>query len=75
MPADAWVVPFVVGERAHSETRRQRVSGNHDPVRGHMAGQERRIDDTTLIREAQQGNRAAFEELVRHYDQSVFGWR
>jgi len=30
-----------------------------------------RIDDTTLVREAQRGNRAAFEELVRHYDQAV----
>ena len=36
-----------------------------------MAGQERRIDDTMLIREAQRGNRGAFEELVRHYDQAV----
>ncbi|MGB6804153.1 MAG: sigma-70 family RNA polymerase sigma factor, partial [Candidatus Sulfotelmatobacter sp.] len=36
-----------------------------------MAGQERRIDDTILIREAQSGNRAAFEELVRYYDQAV----
>jgi len=36
-----------------------------------MAGQERRIDDTILIREAQRGNRGAFEELVRHYDQAV----
>jgi RNA polymerase sigma-70 factor (ECF subfamily) len=35
---------------------------------GHTTG---RIDDTTLVREAQQGNRAAFEELVRHYDQAV----
>ena len=33
--------------------------------------QDRRIDDTMLIREAQRGNRAAFEELVRHYDQAV----
>jgi CHASE2 domain-containing sensor protein len=32
---------------------------------------DRRIDDTMLIREAQRGNRAAFEELVRHYDQAV----
>ncbi len=31
----------------------------------------RRIDDTMLVREAQRGNRAAFEELVRHYDQAV----
>jgi RNA polymerase sigma-70 factor, ECF subfamily len=30
-----------------------------------------RIDDTMLVREAQRGNRAAFEELVRHYDQAV----
>ncbi len=39
---------------------------------GHMAGQgSGRIDDTLLVREAQRGNRAAFEELVRHYDQAV----
>jgi RNA polymerase sigma-70 factor (ECF subfamily) len=49
---------------------------NQDPARGRMAGldrqtQDRRIDDTMLIREAQRGNRAAFEELVRHYDQAV----
>jgi len=31
----------------------------------------RRIDDTMLVQEAQRGNRAAFEELVRHYDQAV----
>jgi RNA polymerase sigma-70 factor (ECF subfamily) len=36
-----------------------------------VAAQSNRIDDTTLIREAQRGNRAAFEVLVRHYDQSV----
>jgi RNA polymerase sigma-70 factor (ECF subfamily) len=30
-----------------------------------------RIDDTMLVREAQRGNHAAFEELVRHYDQAV----
>ena len=39
---------------------------------GHMAGQSLgRIDDSLLVREAQRGNRAAFEELVRHYDQAV----
>ncbi len=37
-----------------------------------MAGQGiTRLDDASLIREAQRGNRAAFEELVRHYDQAV----
>jgi RNA polymerase sigma-70 factor (ECF subfamily) len=47
-------------------------SGTHNPaVRSQMAGQGSRIDDTMLIREAQRGNRAAFEELVRHYDQAV----
>ncbi len=36
-----------------------------------MAGQNPRIDDTVLVRDAQRGNRAAFEELVRNYDQAV----
>jgi RNA polymerase sigma-70 factor (ECF subfamily) len=37
-----------------------------------MAGQTfSRIDDTMLVREAQRGNRAAFEQLVRNYDQAV----
>src|ERR1700722_16728030 len=74
MPADAWAIPFAVGGRAHSKASdgTERVTWNQDPTtRGRMAGQERRIDDTMLIREAQRGNRAAFEELVRHYDQAV----
>src|SRR2546429_698797 len=41
-------------------------------LRGTMAAQDvSRLDDASLIREAQRGNRAAFEELVRHYDQAV----
>ena len=41
-------------------------------IRGRMAGQQStRVDDTVLIREAQSGNRAAFEELVRQYDRAV----
>jgi RNA polymerase sigma-70 factor (ECF subfamily) len=37
-----------------------------------MVGQSAtRVDDTVLIREAQRGSRAAFEELVRQYDQAV----
>jgi len=73
MPAGVWAVPFAVGGRAHSKEsdRVGRVTEIQDPTRGRMAGQERRIDDTMLIREAQRGNRAAFEELVRHYDQAV----
>ena len=77
MPAGVWALPLAVGARAHSilkAERSERVSSrseNQDPARGRMAGQERRIDDTMLIREAQRGNRGAFEELVRHYDQPV----
>jgi RNA polymerase sigma-70 factor (ECF subfamily) len=37
-----------------------------------MAGHNlKRTDDAILVREAQRGDRAAFEELVRHYDQAV----
>jgi RNA polymerase sigma-70 factor (ECF subfamily) len=75
MPAEAWALPFEVGEFSRRETGREAAktgSGTQDPsVRGQMAGQIRRIDDTTLVREAQRGNRAAFEELVRQYDQAV----
>jgi RNA polymerase sigma-70 factor, ECF subfamily len=34
-------------------------------------GSRSRVDDARLIREAQQGNTAAFEELVRLYDRAV----
>src|ERR1700686_5229802 len=73
MPAGVLVVPLAVGDGARSreKTQRERVSVKQDPARGRMAGQERRIDDTMLVREAQRGNSAAFEELVRHYDQAV----
>jgi len=76
MPADAWAVPFAVGECFHPAPQPEpmkRGSETQDPYsRGHMAGQSLgRIDDTLLIREAQRGNRGAFEELVRHYDQAV----
>ncbi len=84
MPAGAWVWPLAIGGQARStkpSTREQRVSDSvipedrtredRNPLTGRMAGQERRIDDTMLIREAQRGNAAAFEELVRHYDQAV----
>ena len=75
MPANAWAIPIAVGERVHPGAVSGRVgrgSSNQDPItRGRMTAQERRIDDTMLIREAQRGDRAAFEELVRHYDQAV----
>jgi RNA polymerase sigma-70 factor (ECF subfamily) len=34
-------------------------------------GHQTRVDDAKLIREAQRGNTAAFEELVRQYDRPV----
>src|ERR1700752_2423940 len=86
MPADAWCISLAVGGRAHSreseltesvgsrvarELHENAARENQEPARGRMAGEERRIDETKLIREAQRGNRAAFEELVRHYDQAV----
>src|ERR1700685_2831412 len=77
MPACTWALPFAVGGQAHSGTsdnRAVRVSGTHEtypsPQR-RIAGQERRLDDTILLREGQRGNHAAFEELVRNYDQAV----
>jgi RNA polymerase sigma-70 factor, ECF subfamily len=75
MPADAWAMRFAVGKCSNQERTDQTKRNNStwDPqARGQMAGQSLgRIDDTLLVREAQRGNRAAFEELVRHYDQAV----
>jgi RNA polymerase sigma-70 factor, ECF subfamily len=72
MPADAWAVQFPVGKcsTSASSARVGRSGTQGSPARDHMAGQNR-IDDTLLVREAQRGNRTAFEELVRHYDQAV----
>src|SRR4030088_1478585 len=42
------------------------------PVLGPAStGSPIRVDDSALIRQAQQGNTAAFEELVRQYDRAV----
>ncbi len=75
MPAETLAVHFAGGNLAPTQTqlaRRSRNGGTEDPQRGLMAGQGiGRIDDTLLVREAQRGNRAAFEELVRNYDQAV----
>ena len=76
MPAEAWADTFCSWQMLLSGTNGTRgtIAGEiQEPqLRGHMAGQgSGRIDDTLLVREAQRGNRAAFEELVRHYDQAV----
>src|SRR5271166_7108613 len=77
MPADSYAVAIPVGDNYRPRrTAQNSDSGNQNPtsywnMRGSLAAQGNRIDDTSLIREAQQGNRAAFEVLVRHYDHSV----
>ena len=75
MPADAWAVHLAVGGVFASG--RESRGGTKRPFPGRPYSgpngwaQFSRIDDTLLVREAQRGNRAAFEELVRHYDQAV----
>ena len=66
--SSGWRV-FAPGRESRGGTKQR----SQDPLtRGQMAGHSSaRIDDTLLVREAQRGNRAAFEELVRHYDQAV----
>lgn len=76
MPAEALAVSLTVGDCSYPGAKGRSVdaapSTRTAPSRGQMAGQSSiRIDDTLLVREAQRGNRAAFEELVRHYDQAV----
>ena len=69
MPAEAAAVQFPGGELKRVE--QVRINGTWSS-RGRMASSGiRRVDDTVLIREAQAGNRGAFEELVRQYDQAV----
>src|SRR5215468_2009181 len=76
MPADSYAASIAVGNlprprRVVEDSSTQNSITQNPTVRGSVAAQSNRIDDTTLIREAQRGNRGAFEVLVRHYDQSV----
>ena len=73
MPADAWALAIGGFFGSRSANRRAQGSDTQTPLdRGEMAGHTTgRIDDTMLVREAQRGNRAAFEELVRNYDGAV----
>ena len=72
MSAQAMVAAFPSGNYDGSEGT-QEISGMIAPQRtGAMLGQNAsRVNDAELIREAQRGNRAAFEELVLQYDQAV----
>src|ERR1700687_2471359 len=74
MPAEAVAVPFTVGPGLRSpETWQETDKTSSVPSdRGVIKGQaQSRMNDTELIREAQRGNHAAFEELVRQYDGAV----
>src|SRR5215475_1091211 len=73
MPADAWAVQFPVGKGSHTDVVRGQgePSETREPLTPkHMLSQSR-MDDTLLVKAAQRGDRSAFEELVRHYDQAV----
>lgn len=76
MPADAWSLSFAVGERSFPQVKA--AAKDLDGITqdrswlGRMAGENlKRTDDAILVREAQRGDRAAFEELVRQYDHAV----
>ena len=66
-----------VGEMIVAELSKMRGVPNYSggvpfvPGRTATAGRSTGVDSTLLIREAQQGNTAAFEELVRQYDRAV----
>src|SRR5258707_15165957 len=63
MPADSAFIGVTVG--ASGDTRSSHSSGE-------MVSQAlSRINDSELIRAAQRGYRAAFETVVRQYDQAV----
>jgi RNA polymerase sigma-70 factor (ECF subfamily) len=68
MPADVMAVP----NGGWKSDRMGGSSSNNISSRGLMVGQSQtRVNDADLIREAQRGNRAAFEDLVRQYDHAV----
>src|SRR3954468_7398837 len=68
MPADVMAVP----NDGWKSARMGGSSSNNISSRGLMVGQSQtRVNDADLIREAQRGNRAAFEDLVRQYDHAV----
>ncbi len=74
MAAETAALQIVRSVYDASEKRMGQVGPNKAtvPTWGRMIGANaRRIDDAALIREAQRGDRAAFEELVRQYDAAV----
>jgi len=64
---------MIVGDTGKTRIAPAYVNAAGFAASGPKVGEARsdRVDDTLLIREAQQGNTAAFEELVRQYDRAV----
>ena len=61
-----------MGANAFSSAAGTKASREPSPrAGGGMATISSRVDDTDLIRQAQRGDRVAFETLVRQYDQAV----
>ena len=56
---------------AFSSAAGTKASQKPGPRNGAGMATQSRVDDTDLIRQAQRGDRAAFETLVRQYDQAV----
>ena len=84
MPAEAVAVPLTVGPGLAPQSVDKRRGLGTPALRPPEAWQETdkasavrtgqaqsRMNDTELIREAQRGNHAAFEDLVRQYDSAV----
>ena len=63
MPAETAVMPIAVAG-GHPKTNSQRAGAIVSQAQG-------RLNDSNLIRASQRGDRAAFETLVRQYDQAV----
>jgi RNA polymerase sigma-70 factor (ECF subfamily) len=63
MPADTALMQIAVG-RGQTKTNSQRPGAIVSQAQG-------RLNDSDLIRASQRGDRAAFETLVRQYDQAV----
>ena len=64
---------MIVGDTGKTRIAPAYVNAAGFAASGPKVGEARSVpvDDTLLIREAQQGNTAAFEELVRQYDRAV----
>ena len=64
---------MIVGDTDKTRIAPAYVNAAGFAASGPKVGEARsvRVDDTLLIRQAQRGNTAAFEELVRQYDRAV----